>query len=400
MRSLANEIVAQGEDRRGTYEARGWPRRVHTWWATQTNRSTTRENFCHYWRVVFIWAPLLRLRLGLKRLASFALVWVLAVAIVVGALVFAGVVYRDVAAVAILGLAYAVWGLVVGILVATMLAGSNGSSKDEREPWWMWLAILIGLPAAPIGFIAYFAGKVLSSYGARRFYRWCVDARLIRGRISPLHAAWLLVYGGGIAACLLVGWLTSALLLVIIPVAIWLIRFAVSRLGESIERNRANRRLAVEISNKAQAITRLEPLFKTLYSTIRPTRSDNDDKYHQWQQRLIKHVESRKGFDVWQGDPSSVYYAFIDAMPDLRSSAADNSLYACMRRMEGEQRELAAVQSAQREVARIAAKNRPLRMFFVGVGDATVLAAQYIRVKKWKICPVMEFPDESLTTNN
>ena len=40
--------------------ARSWHGRLYTWWRAQGGFKTIgyRENLCHYWRVVAIWAPL------------------------------------------------------------------------------------------------------------------------------------------------------------------------------------------------------------------------------------------------------------------------------------------------------------------------------------------------------
>lgn len=67
LRSKAQEIRAAGEAERGNFTPHGVPKRMYQYWLANTNsvngnriRSGRRkENFCHFWRVVAIWAPLM-----------------------------------------------------------------------------------------------------------------------------------------------------------------------------------------------------------------------------------------------------------------------------------------------------------------------------------------------------
>ncbi len=60
----AEEIRKQGALERGEFNPTGKPRDMYLYWrATQKNPPKT-ENFCHFWRVVAIWAPLAYLRAG------------------------------------------------------------------------------------------------------------------------------------------------------------------------------------------------------------------------------------------------------------------------------------------------------------------------------------------------
>ncbi len=66
-REKAREVKAAGVAERGNFEPTGVPKRMYNFWLNETNskkgkairRGTRRENFCHFWRVVAIWAPLL-----------------------------------------------------------------------------------------------------------------------------------------------------------------------------------------------------------------------------------------------------------------------------------------------------------------------------------------------------
>ena len=62
-RDKAAEITAKGEARRGHFspDADSAHLKVYKWWVENSNYGETpqRENFCHYWRVVLIWSPLI-----------------------------------------------------------------------------------------------------------------------------------------------------------------------------------------------------------------------------------------------------------------------------------------------------------------------------------------------------
>lgn len=66
-RQRAAEVKAAGEETRGDFTPHGVPKRMYQWWlenspsdkAQEIKNGTRRENFCHFWRVVVIWTPLL-----------------------------------------------------------------------------------------------------------------------------------------------------------------------------------------------------------------------------------------------------------------------------------------------------------------------------------------------------
>ena len=57
-RERAREIRAKGVAERGNFTMRGVPLKIWNYWYSKTDKVIDRENFCHYWRVVFFWAPL------------------------------------------------------------------------------------------------------------------------------------------------------------------------------------------------------------------------------------------------------------------------------------------------------------------------------------------------------
>ena len=66
-RERAAEIKAAGEAQRDDWTPHGVPKQIYDFWlensrsldAARLRRGSRQENFCHFWRVVAIWAPLL-----------------------------------------------------------------------------------------------------------------------------------------------------------------------------------------------------------------------------------------------------------------------------------------------------------------------------------------------------
>lgn len=82
LRQHATAVMQQGEAERRNWnpDVDSAHYKVYRWWLRRSGKRIQQENFCHYWRVVFIWAPLravakpLLVILGLAVLAG--IVWV------------------------------------------------------------------------------------------------------------------------------------------------------------------------------------------------------------------------------------------------------------------------------------------------------------------------------------
>jgi cellulose synthase/poly-beta-1,6-N-acetylglucosamine synthase-like glycosyltransferase len=63
-------VLAEGRRNRETWTPTlgSTPLRHYMWWREQTNKHRGQENFCHFWRVVLIWAPLLRLKMSVEKI--------------------------------------------------------------------------------------------------------------------------------------------------------------------------------------------------------------------------------------------------------------------------------------------------------------------------------------------
>lgn len=64
IRRKSEAVLDRGRQDRDTWSPQlgSAPLRHYMWWRQQTGKYRAQENFCHFWRVVLIWAPLLRLR--------------------------------------------------------------------------------------------------------------------------------------------------------------------------------------------------------------------------------------------------------------------------------------------------------------------------------------------------
>lgn len=157
-REKANEIRAVGEQTRGDYTPKGAPARIYNYWlnnsesidATAIRSGGRKENFCHYWRVVAIWSPLLMLgnKIGLN---GFMLLIFLAN---LGIIIYAGVSTGSYLAVfggVALGLSVAL-GTIAGILAARQTRADTEFNYDARQTLVLRLCFLFGLPTALLFF--------------------------------------------------------------------------------------------------------------------------------------------------------------------------------------------------------------------------------------------------------
>lgn len=64
IRRKSEIVLEKGKSDRASWSPQlgSAPLRHYMWWRSQTGKYRAQENFCHFWRVVLIWAPLLRLR--------------------------------------------------------------------------------------------------------------------------------------------------------------------------------------------------------------------------------------------------------------------------------------------------------------------------------------------------
>jgi len=200
------KVKRQAADERGVYVAHGAPANIYAWW--KRNGGTTfgsRENFCHYWRVVVFWAPLKAIVKTVKRfavplLALLALAVIAALVIICGTvgflkgllvflavlaiaasgvLVAAGIEWlfdkywprrwnKVAAKIAIGALALAVVALIVD-LVVTMIANSAWIALT------VFFVIFVGLPLVGWGLIHYLGGYFDEREREQNHREWLIE---------------------------------------------------------------------------------------------------------------------------------------------------------------------------------------------------------------------------------
>jgi len=165
-RRQTQEVREKGELERGTFvpTIEGTPYKMYKWWLERTRNPPTRENFCHYWRVIFIWSPLMRLASVLGRVFGnkvilSTVITVLAVLLVVLGYTFNFLSYVAVGAASV----YIVLGLVMGVYRYQYEAGELMYSDEwlTRDHPTAYRALVIVF--APLVFFVWAIGAVFKS---------------------------------------------------------------------------------------------------------------------------------------------------------------------------------------------------------------------------------------------
>jgi len=129
-RKRTAEIVAAGEAKRGQWEPTGAPRRAYDYWLENSDSrkaeairwGNRKENFCHFWRVVAFWSPMLRMGKFMGRhdgwfFGVFAAAVVLVVLTLLGSLIAdVGIVNFLLGALGFAGVVAVMGGLITGFV--------------------------------------------------------------------------------------------------------------------------------------------------------------------------------------------------------------------------------------------------------------------------------------------
>lgn len=166
-KTKTSEVLAQGKAERGNFEPTGAPLRLYNYWLTRSNSKKAkairygerRENFCHFWRVVAIWAPLFWLG---RKIDDFLLTKTFGF-IVLGFLVLAAAVL----ALSVPSFAefLAILGAVVGIAIVAIAIGI-GVAFLYQKFWnhrWDDTAKNVGIGALLLGFVGLMGFVLISA---------------------------------------------------------------------------------------------------------------------------------------------------------------------------------------------------------------------------------------------
>lgn len=391
IKEMTREVIREGEDRRATFAAQGMPLRIYAWWYRHTKRRVVKENFCHYCRVVAIWAPLMFIRMMLAKLFGDRQFWICialaSAAIVVGA----GIAYPDVVGVVLVGLVVlciAIAGLIIGFALAFYLQDKN--EFDDVPKWAKITSATLVLPALPTVVAGLAIGGLVSaliSRLAKRFYYWMGNARLIKGRVSPFGVFLLLVAGFIFALSVVGNWWIIPLAVLALIAAVYAGKWAIEWFGYRLAQRRKERRLSAELAASQRSLAALEPVLRMIFNHFHSEAQD-EEAYWDWRRDYVARAEERGGKFVWIDIyNNAISYQF----PDW--GRWDHSLIFAieekLERLREERWQSKRQIDQQREVF-----VKKVASPFTVMGDFIILLAQFIRVSKWKICPVVELPKD------
>jgi multisubunit Na+/H+ antiporter MnhG subunit len=380
---LADERRRIGEQQRSTYQpkATGVPLRVFRWWQRQHDDSyPVPKNFCHYWRVVFIWSWVLLLK---KIFLNKYTLWLALLAIVALTII------------APFSMTNSFWGgmLILGgaaifvtSIFAAMIIGNACMEGYEQsdlkdEPWPAWLFVLVGLPGTLLALIV--AGIVWPL----RFVPWSsiwdtlAHRDIIFGRYSIVGTLLRCAAAALVIFCFWSGAWWMGLIFILAQVTFWFEPFASQRMSRREEEQKTRERLEME-----EFYARLDPLFRAFY---RFSHSDEDfveESYQEWLRSYLARAESL-GFvsrEDW------IDCLVTDEMLPLQWQVTNSSNIDKMPEIDAEIRAFRAQLEEEKRTIETAEQRRfDYRVFraLLAVGEFIYLIYQAVRVTKWRICP-------------
>jgi hypothetical protein len=245
----AEEVVEQGEERRGNFNPSGKPKEMYEFWlrrsktirAMKIRGGTQKENFCHYWRVVAIWAPLMMLgdfaervfsnravqiALGIAALLAVIFICAVSSSALVGLLTIAGI---------LIGFAWVLLSVFVGV----------GTAEDGFKEGWNQekLLMVAGWVLFPVAGLVYGGHKAVDALKpfvrahTKGFWLSVLGAVLAAGAVgftfvSPLAVS---IYLGSLAV--VYGLYKGAQ---------WLFPYLADKIDEADDRKEAKRQAYIE----------------------------------------------------------------------------------------------------------------------------------------------------------
>lgn len=212
LREKAREIKAAGEAERGNFDPSGKPLDLYMQWRADRIRRfkdvTARENFCHFWRVVAIWVPLMKIRHGASAVAEhpafgpvslFLLAALAAVGLITGS-VMSTAFFQ--ALLIIIGLLYGACGMVFGGVL------SQTDSTDDEYNFLKWASVATFPTALPVWAIGNIVKRIPDDVGE-------TILGVVVGLVLAAFAVGLVVW-----AIQDLGWLWGIVTVLAVPAAI------------------------------------------------------------------------------------------------------------------------------------------------------------------------------------
>ena len=150
-RTRARDIKAAGEAERGNFEPTGLPLRIYKYWLNESSSTKARriaegaqrENFCHFWRVVAIWAPLLFLGRKIETIADANWFPYLVGAVILSVLFWAIWISHGAVGLVLLLIAAIILAS-VGIVFGVAFLHERFWKKSYTKTFWNIVGILLG----------------------------------------------------------------------------------------------------------------------------------------------------------------------------------------------------------------------------------------------------------------
>jgi hypothetical protein len=204
LREKAREVKAAGEAERGNFTPHGAPLKAYNYWLRNSKSKhafgikyeNKRENFCHFWRVVAIWAPLMWLANHAEYFAAGFGV------IAIGALLYFFITGPTLDIMAVIGMVIAMI-IGFGLLAFGLLSGVSLACKDDEQRSRVDVPPLryarfgaIVLPTSIPGFVL--AKLVFSGYGKQ-------TAITLLTVVALVLLGFIIAAGGGMGLLIILG---------------------------------------------------------------------------------------------------------------------------------------------------------------------------------------------------
>lgn len=376
--------------------------RMYQWWQERSKHGydRPRENFCHYWRVVMIWAPLRWLAPKLLALLIVA---------AVAALVIGIFVYGSTAAYIAGIVLYGLFGYDVTVYVADKFVLTNRNfeigSIIKYDQFYKVLVALIMLVATPVivaisaaalvvGTIVYAIYSLHADYDAfavlRRIGRFIKQIFVAAGdsvwrAIKWLFTAhfserwWLvwirpfLVIPTGFAIVgLWYSWAAFVAIGIGIAIVIAIAFIRLSYLSDKATRQARSRQHESKIAE-------CDKFFRNLFALQHPKHAEDESRYQEWFSRYRQHIWVTYGQDVY-GRYTQYWYLFDRNIElEIKYTEVYGQFDGVFLGMDIENRLESAMQQRPKQKS--------------GAVEFLAFIWSIVLVNKWKICPIVEIPE-------
>ncbi|MDN5835205.1 MAG: hypothetical protein L0H36_01050 [bacterium] len=404
-RERAKSVRKQGEIQRRDWNPQSGSvhLRMYQWWQARSSRAEdiSRENFCHYWRVVMIWAPL---RWAWPKLLVL-LGAVAAMALITGIFVY-GSTFAFIAGIVLYGL----FGLDVTAYVADKFVLANRNFEigsiiryDQFDKVLVALIMFVAIPVivavsaavlviativyaiyslhvdydafAIIRIIGRFINKVIATAidSLRRAIKWLFTARF--------SERWCLVWIRPVLAIPVVfiilgsqySWAVAPAAIMFGATAMALLILSLSYLADkSVERARAGAQEAIK--------SEYDVFFRNLFALQHPKCAKDEKHFQKWFARYRKHIMDRYDEDVY--DEYIPYRYLFDRNFELADKYA---------RVYGEPKGLFLGVDVREKLTPTEKKSKKKRQS--SVVEFLAFIWSVVLVNKWKICPIVDIPE-------